>query len=160
MKSKDWRKKVFLFKQQNGLCCLCGERMNLIKFSSDHPHGIKFPSFLRNHSTTFEHIDDRFSFERGLHHGEQRIFLAHSSCNEKRGKETQKAFFQKCNSIPDRIKFLRDMRHVLSQRVLAGDFKSIDRITYLRGQEEYYRKVLAGQSVKQKVKRKEIKDSR
>ncbi len=42
-------------------------------------------------AATFEHLDDRFSTERGQHAGERRVVLACSSCNHDRAVLAQRA---------------------------------------------------------------------
>lgn len=77
------RKKQRLFLRQNGRCHWCKGRMVLtLRVHIKHPE----PRL-----ATFEHLDDRFSPERGQHNGERRVVLACLECNQRRGRETQDA---------------------------------------------------------------------
>lgn len=71
-----------LFKQQKGLCYYCKGMMK------KHNVGDKVMPM----TCTIEHLDDKFSPERGMHQGEERTVAACSKCNTDRAKERNKLF--------------------------------------------------------------------
>lgn len=75
---KKQAKKRRLFHQQDGRCYYCGCQMKCGKGPSN---GIVPKTF-----ATFEHLDDRYSDDRGKRSG-QRVVLACHGCNHKRGQE-------------------------------------------------------------------------
>ncbi len=77
------RYKKTLFREQNGRCVYCDIEM-ILTFDASK---LRTPSPMN--MATFEHLDDRFSDERGTHNGERRIVLACNQCNNLRGKERQ-----------------------------------------------------------------------
>lgn len=72
-------KRQQLFKEQGGLCHWCRETMVLIERV---PGGIWIRQ--RPDEATIEHLDPRYSPERGKHPGEVRQVLACSKCNNER----------------------------------------------------------------------------
>lgn len=79
------RFKVRLWQEQNGLCYWCDSPMDLV---FDPP---KSKTPMDGNLATFDHLDDKFSPERGKHDGEIRTMLACLSCNNKRGAISQAA---------------------------------------------------------------------
>ena len=78
-----WRKRVRLYFEQGGLCYYCREEMWLQRM----PAQIEGP--LPKKLCTFEHLDDRFSPNRGKLPGQKRVVAACAECNAKRGKESE-----------------------------------------------------------------------
>lgn len=79
--ARDKRKKHRLFWEQNGLCYWCKTPMELTFHHARHH---------RLSHATLEHLDDRFSDERGQNSG-RRVVLACLRCNHTRGIEQQAA---------------------------------------------------------------------
>lgn len=73
-------KKLRLFAEQQGRCHYCMVGMELTFHEVKHPW---------NTLATLEHLDDRFSEERGQHGGERRVVLACMQCNHQRGTASQ-----------------------------------------------------------------------
>lgn len=84
MADSDKRRKqrIGLFLKQKGKCHWCQCEMLLA-----YGHLKKQPANL----ATIDHLDDRFSPERGKHYGEYRRVLACAQCNFDRGKSSQAA---------------------------------------------------------------------
>ena len=74
------RQKRGLFTRQEGKCFWC--RVLMILSFEPQPKPDK-------RLATIDHLDDRFSSERGWHSGECRRVLACWECNSKRGAESQ-----------------------------------------------------------------------
>lgn len=85
MMGKKLEKKRRQFARQNGLCFYCQNPMRLI--DGPLPRGTRTPDDI----ATFEHLDDRYSPERGKHAGSRRVVLAHHLCNQIRGDARTKA---------------------------------------------------------------------
>lgn len=84
----DKRRQVaLLFRRQNGLCHWCKRLMVIFDKAL---HGIRHTP-LPDDLATIDHLDDRFSPERGKRPGEYRRVLACNACNRKRGQESQAA---------------------------------------------------------------------
>jgi hypothetical protein len=77
-----WHKRQRFYKEQNGCCYYCREAMVIYK-----PDG---SGLIPDNFATFEHLDDRYSPERGKHPGKRRIFLACLKCNAKKAKERER----------------------------------------------------------------------
>lgn len=77
-----------LFKEQKGLCHWCREPMTLIERTDKKQGEPKIKR--RPDEATIEHLDPRYSPERGKHAGEIRQVLACSSCNNVRANEDVK----------------------------------------------------------------------
>ncbi len=75
------RQRVKLFLRQEGKCYYCQCDMVLM-FRID-------PKFHADNLCTLEHFDDRFSPERGLHHGEYRRVASCYKCNHEHGVQAQ-----------------------------------------------------------------------
>jgi hypothetical protein len=77
---KQWAKKIRLYNSQQGLCHYCKNDMLLVppKFAK---RVFELRPALKNFCT-FEHLDDRWSSERGKHPGETRVVLACNECNQ------------------------------------------------------------------------------
>jgi hypothetical protein len=77
---KKRKLKLRRFYEQDGLCYYCREPM-VLSFHDLHNQGHK------DNLATIEHLDDRYSEERGTHgHGDKiRRVLACSKCNHTRG---------------------------------------------------------------------------
>lgn len=82
MTSPRKRQRRALFKRQGGLCYYCNQPMALIEEHQKHPSPW---------TATFEHLDDRWSNERGCHPREYRIVLACLRCNGDRNTARQAA---------------------------------------------------------------------
>jgi len=82
-KRQKKQQRVGLYKRQKGKCFYCKDQMILIM--KDLKHGSKSNPKM----ATFEHLDDKFSNERGNHNGEFRIVLACLECNNKQGRFNQ-----------------------------------------------------------------------
>lgn len=78
---KKRAKRDRLFSEQEGKCFYC--KCQMIKVDGKH-FGTNPPNL-----ATFEHLDGRFSKERGLHQGERRVVLACHSCNQQKGREQE-----------------------------------------------------------------------
>lgn len=104
---KKLRKKQRLFERQSGLCYYCGEPMRLILGSL--PPRTKTPDDL----ATFEHLDDRYSAERGAHPGEYRVVLAHHICNGRRGQ--QRTAERSLDELQERSGRLSTLRALIAQ---------------------------------------------
>ncbi len=76
------RKKLRLYSEQGGKCYWCEQPMTLAL------HHVKKRGPLE---ATFDHLDDRFSPERGTYRGVRRIVLACNQCNFERGRESMLA---------------------------------------------------------------------
>lgn len=76
-------KRLRLFKRQHGRCCYCNELMVIVDAG---PKQKIYPPNM----ATFEHLDDRYSLERGQHSGERRILLACRRCNWRRNQERER----------------------------------------------------------------------
>lgn len=75
------RQRKALYDLQGGRCYYCEIRMYL-------PHDGKFkPGCRRLDACTLEHLDDKYSPERGKHRGEFRRVAACAHCNERRSTE-------------------------------------------------------------------------
>ncbi len=85
MTPKQKRRLQYLFGTQGGRCHWCGRVM----ISPGQPH-VKRQA-MNPALCTFDHLDDRFSPERGSHRGEPRSVAACWGCNTRRGKERQDA---------------------------------------------------------------------
>lgn len=86
VKYTEWKKRYRrkLFEKQDGLCWWCKEPMQLI----ENMRGGRHPPRM----ATLEHLDDRFSPNRGrFPAGERRIVLACAKCNWEKGVESQAA---------------------------------------------------------------------
>lgn len=77
--------KVWLWQEQAGLCHWCGEAISL--YFDPPPSGRPMPT----DTATFDHLDDRFSTQRGKHPGKIRTVLACLPCNNRRGVVSQAA---------------------------------------------------------------------
>ncbi len=79
--SKKKAKRDKLFKEQHGKCYYC--QCEMIKVDNKH--------FGRNppNLATFEHLDGKFSKERGARQGERRVVLACHTCNQCKGREQE-----------------------------------------------------------------------
>jgi hypothetical protein len=77
------RQKCSLFAFQEGRCYYCQQFMTL-SFAPPEPHKSPDPR-----SATIEHLDHRFSPERGQHGGEYRKVLSCRKCNDERGRLIQ-----------------------------------------------------------------------
>lgn len=75
--------KTRLFKLQNGLCYWCHSPIVLVLKVHIKHRPWNF--------ATLDHLDDRFSPERGKHSGELRRVLSCRRCNESRGRESEKS---------------------------------------------------------------------
>lgn len=75
-----------LFWRQEGLCYYCDEPM-LPPGSYKPKTGVRIPDDF----CTLEHLDDKFSQERGRHAGKIRRVAACNFCNNKKGRESQAA---------------------------------------------------------------------
>lgn len=84
-----------LFREQRGKCHWC--KKDMVKFD---PTVVRRHRPLPDHLATIDHLDHRFSSERGKHSGEARRVLACKKCNEIRGAAVVAA-------LP--IEFLRDL---------------------------------------------------
>lgn len=82
MKSRDRYKKQrqALYERQNGRCYYCQIKMYLPR------DGAFNPGCRRMDACTLEHLDDKYSCERGKHQGEFRRVAACRWCNEDREK--------------------------------------------------------------------------
>ena len=69
-----------MFNLQGGLCYYCNQPMDLIEGHTKTPPP---------HMATFEHLDDRWSPERGKHPGEFRVVLACLRCNNARNRQRE-----------------------------------------------------------------------
>lgn len=74
------RKRAALFALQKGRCVYCRQPMQLIK--GPHSKGLPVPKDM----ATFEHLNDRYSAERGIAPG-FRVVLACWACNSERGEK-------------------------------------------------------------------------
>lgn len=80
---RDWRLKCTLYRDQNGLCHWCGCELLLRKGGAKEK---QMPENL----ATLDHLDDRFSIDRGSHgYGTLRKVLACWRCNNDRGRASQ-----------------------------------------------------------------------
>lgn len=79
-KAQERRQKLALFERQNGLCFYCKQHM-ILSFAPP-THAKENPR-----RATLEHLDHRWSPDRGRHSGEYRRVLACHECNGKRGAE-------------------------------------------------------------------------
>lgn len=73
-----------LYNRQRGLCYWCKQLMVLFD-----PTKIRRQRPLPFNLATIDHLDDRFSSERGKHGGEPRRVLACKKCNEVRGRMSE-----------------------------------------------------------------------
>jgi hypothetical protein len=80
------RQRAALFRIQGGLCHWCNGPMRLV----DRSGNTRGKDFAWDEAT-IDHLDDRFSPERGQHAGEYRHVLAHRKCNWDRGRASQAA---------------------------------------------------------------------
>jgi hypothetical protein len=78
---KQHRKKVMLFKQQDGVCCLCGKPMTISvgKQKSKTPKS----------NATFEHVHLK---SKGGSSAKENVPLSHWACNQRRGNENFEKF--------------------------------------------------------------------
>lgn len=76
------RKRERLMKMQGGRCYYCRCEMTILPPT----HKGRLP----DDAATFEHLDDRYSPERGRHYGEIRVVLACNKCNFERNREREK----------------------------------------------------------------------
>lgn len=75
-----------LYRRQKGLCYYCQRFMRLMKWGREYgacPHDL----------ATIEHLDSRYSPERGQHAGEFRKVLACWKCNNDKNREEQARYF-------------------------------------------------------------------
>lgn len=86
LKSRERRRRQVegLFKRQRGLCFYCNCPMWL---APAHEHTKRQPPNM----ATLEHLDSRFSAERGTHEGQIRRVLACLACNNARADAEQAA---------------------------------------------------------------------
>lgn len=84
MTKPNWKKhkRDRLMRKQSGLCYYC--RCKMIVMPPTHR------GRLPDDAATIEHLDDRYSPERGKHFGEYRIVLACNRCNNERNKAREK----------------------------------------------------------------------
>lgn len=76
------RKQVWaIWERQGGKCYWCAREI-FLRFRSGG--GAAFPD-----EATLDHLDDKFSEERGQHPTEFRRVVACNDCNERRGREAQ-----------------------------------------------------------------------
>ena len=80
MMSKRAEKKWALFRLQGGRCYYC--KCKMVFWDHHKRHETLPPNY-----ATFEHLDDRYSPDRGQRFGEYRIVLACSECNNRRAEE-------------------------------------------------------------------------
>lgn len=74
---RERRQKCRLFAEQRGLCFYCNKHMMLtFQHLKQQPENL----------ATLEHMDSKWSQERGKHPGEQRHVLACRKCNWTRGR--------------------------------------------------------------------------
>lgn len=73
------RQKAALYWHQSGLCYYCAVPVLL----KEWPRRLRQP----DHLATLEHLDHKFSPERGRHQGEYRRVLACRRCNEIKGRQ-------------------------------------------------------------------------
>lgn len=78
---RKWRQKRRLYMEQKGLCHYCRKFMRIMKWLTDYGHQ---PDDL----ATIEHLDDRFSPDRGKRAGERRHVLACRKCNWEKARES------------------------------------------------------------------------
>lgn len=78
------RQRASLFAKQKGLCYWCKGRMVM-----PDPTRIRRHRALPGNLATIDHLDHKFSPERGKHPGEYRRVLACKRCNELRGQLMQ-----------------------------------------------------------------------
>lgn len=83
------RKVKRLWEEQDGKCYWCQEQMVLCRPEKLVRHGRKGRVRLPLNFATLDHLDDRFSPDRGKRGGERRIVLACKRCNELRGRIAQ-----------------------------------------------------------------------
>ncbi len=80
-KQKRQLKRLFHFQKE--LCHWCQRKM--VPPGQPHIKGVTMNPLL----CTYDHLDDRFSEERGKHFGEYRNVAACWECNARRGRESQ-----------------------------------------------------------------------
>lgn len=80
--SKKQRKRLRMFLRQGGKCHWCGGRMffSLGQGGSFH-----------DDEATIEHLDHRYSPERGKHPGEYRLAATHNRCNRDFAKRCEQS---------------------------------------------------------------------
>jgi len=93
--SKMQRKRLRMFIRQGGKCYWCGEKM----FFS-----LGIGGTCHDDEATIEHLDDRYSPERGQHPNEWRVHASHYRCN--------RAYAQKCTAEVDIEELRRRSKHV------------------------------------------------
>lgn len=73
-------KKWAIFRKQRGLCIYCHKPMRIVG-------QLKRRERTPDDAATFEHLDDKYSPDRGKRYGEYRVVLACNACNNKRSAE-------------------------------------------------------------------------
>ncbi len=91
------RKRKWLFDHQKGLCYWCHNPMRIIQMPAK---AINMPLDL----CTLDHLDDRFSSDRGKHPNERRIVAACWKCNFDRSQERER-------NLPKEVLWERSKRH-------------------------------------------------
>ena len=99
MRGRLWQKKERRFHEQHGLCYYCKEPMLLQKMPAK-------AKLIPRDLCTLEHLDDRYSPDRGKHEGKIRVVAACRKCNSEQNRIRQETLdkallWQKSGSPPN-----------------------------------------------------------